>query len=847
MSSANTSTTSSSGGGSSSGTSGSTPIAKGHPQMYDIPFLDDNGNNFAFWCFRIRMVLELRELWALVDGSKTKPDEKADAAAYEDWISKDCEAHAQITLTLKDEPLNSVLFATNAKDCWDKLSECYEGKGEQKIVYLIDEVFRSTLSKSDPLEPQIIALIRAANTISNLSLTLDDKLLAFALISSLPSSFSTLKTILSTTKPTDLTVEYVKSQVILDEQRRVHESGVGATAYFAKAAKKGKKKDFQSNGQKKKKCSHCKKLGHEVGECCKLKKEKEEEAAKAKGDTSSKPKAADTLASAKIAVADDSNSDHDPICLFMSRGLPLQGDLQHQWIVDSGASRTMCSNCDWFSHFTHLPIPVNIGLGDNSSIQGTGVGRITVSMKAAGTWHHAVLQDILYVPELHGNLLSVSQLAHCGADVRFAKGGCQIYDQHGALTCVGSLHGNLYIMPIRVIAPEESARIAVLEIDTFPIDGDIAMPITEAALTTHTSTCKADVHTWHHRLGHLHVDAVLAMVRKGMVKGMELVGSHSPPDTCEACLKGKQTRADIQKSTESRATDILGRVFSDVCGKLPTCSHHGFEYFVTWIDDALHKVFVTGLREKSEVVVHLKTFIARIELETGKRLKSLWTDGGGEYIAHTVQEFLKEKGIQHEMTTPDTPQHNGVAERMNRTLLDKVQSMLHDAELPESYWYDALVYAAHLHNVTPKCALEGITPDEAWSRNKPDVSRLRVFGAQAFVHVPDKQRTKLGAKSLTCTFLSYAQNRRTYRLVHRPSRHFLESRNVIFNEGGTETCYERIILEPAAAESGSAAEGNPSANVAPNSKDLLDSESEQEIEGLLSPPPPASAPPGRPK
>jgi hypothetical protein len=106
----------------------------------------------------------------------------------------------------------------------------------------------------------------------------------------------------------------------------VHESGVGATAYFVKAAKKGKKKETQSDGQKKKTCTHCKKLGHEVGECRKLKKEKEEEAAKAKGDTSSKPKAAGTSASAKIAVADDSDSDSDSdsdpdsdlIRLFMS-------------------------------------------------------------------------------------------------------------------------------------------------------------------------------------------------------------------------------------------------------------------------------------------------------------------------------------------------------------------------------------------------------------------------------------------------------------------------------------------------------------------------------------------------
>jgi transposase InsO family protein len=327
--------------------------------------------------------------------------------------------------------------------------------------------------------------------------------------------------------------------------------------------------------------------------------------------------------------------------------------------------------------------------------------------------YNAILQDVLYVPELHGNLLSVSQLARRGADVRFAKGGCQIYDQHGALTCDGSLRGNLYIMPIRVAAPEETARVAVLHVDSFPIDGDIATPSAEVALAARNSTSKADVHTWHRRLGHLHVDAVLAMVKKGMVRGMEIVGNHSPPDNCEACLKGEQTRAEIHKTTESRVTDILGRVFSDVCGKLPTRSHTGLEYFVTWIDDASCKVFVISLREKSEVAEHLKSFVARIELETGKRLKVLQTDGGGEYIASKVREFLKSKGIQHELTTPDTPQHNGVAEHMNRTLLDKVRSMLHDASLPETYWYDALVYAAHLHNVTPKRALDGITPEEA--------------------------------------------------------------------------------------------------------------------------------------
>jgi hypothetical protein len=100
--------------------------------------------------------------------------------------------------------------------------------------------------------------------------------------------------------------------------------------------------DDKSDGQKKKKCTHCKFCGHNASKCRKLKKEQEEAKAKAGGD-SAKPKSAD--ASAKIAVAEEEpDLDLDLVRLFrMSQDLPICGDLRHQWIVDSGASRTMCS------------------------------------------------------------------------------------------------------------------------------------------------------------------------------------------------------------------------------------------------------------------------------------------------------------------------------------------------------------------------------------------------------------------------------------------------------------------------------------------------------------------------
>ncbi len=162
---------------------------------------------------------------------------------------------------------------------------------------------------------------------------------------------------------------------------------------------------------------------------------------------------------------------------------------------------------------------------------------------------------------------------------------------------------------------------------------------------------------------------------------MEIVGSSSRTSSlCDVCLKGNQSHAEIQKAIESRAAEVLGRVISDVCGPLPIRSHLDWRHVV----QSLCGGYVGKIRGLQPLEGLGHSCRARNVQEL------LCTDGGGEYVANTVQMYLKEKDIQHELTIPDTPQHNGVAERMKRTLLDKVQSMLQDASLPESYWYDAL-------------------------------------------------------------------------------------------------------------------------------------------------------------
>ena len=120
------------------------------------------------------------------------------------------------------------------------------------------------------------------------------------------------------------------------------------------------------------------------------------------------------------------------------------------------------------------------------------------------------------------------------------------------------------------------------------------------------------------------------------------------------------------------------------------------------------------------------------------------TDNGGEQTSTEFKSYLKNNGMEHQYTIPKTPEQNGVSERMNRTLVEKVRSMLADSRLPQKFWAEALSTAVYLINRSPTKALDKTTPFEAWYEKKPNVSHLRVFGSSAYAHIPKDERKKLG-------------------------------------------------------------------------------------------------------
>ena len=68
-----------------------------------------------------------------------------------------------------------------------------------------------------------------------------------------------------------------------------------------------------------------------------------------------------------------------------------------------------------------------------------------------------------------------------------------------------------------------------------------------------------------------------------------------------------------------------------------------------------------------------------VERETGRKLKCLRFDNRGEYTSRVFETYCTKNGIRHEKTIPDTPQHNGVTERMSHTIIERVKCMLKTA------------------------------------------------------------------------------------------------------------------------------------------------------------------------
>ena len=711
--------------------------------IHSIDKLD--GTNFYAWKFKIQMVLIDKEIWDVVDGSEAPPKEEKELKL---WNAKDKKALATICLTVKDSELVHIRSCTSSAEAWKKLAEVYETKGLARRLYLRRKFFTAQLQDGTAMQAHINKIMMLAEQLDAIGAGVSDEDIAMTLLCSLPESYENLIIALES-RADGLTSEFVRSRLLQEEARR-RETGAlkqDESAFLVKSSKaRADGRHGEGSGLRHRdtriKCFHCGKLGHKISECRKrLAGEKEK----------SQAKLASERDAAFAAKYDASTAEED------------------KWYVDSGATQHISSRKEWFHKYEEIPSR-HIYLADGRAIVARGVGTIHVKLNVNGEERNGTLEEVLYIPDLHGNLFSVNKAVGRNFKVIFDDRGCAIENENGRIMAVAFREGNLYRLAASSQRVDDSAHLA--------------------AAASH------NIALWHRRLGHLNVDSIKLLASKTLVTGLDVKKEESM-NLCVGCLHGKQHRLPFPAAESRRASDILGLIHSDVCGPMKNISLGGAKYFITFIDDKTRKSFVYFLKSKDEVFEKFKEFKALVENQTGKRIKALRSDNGGEYVSNAFSKYLKAHGIHHQKTVAYTPEQNGVAERANRTIVERARSMLHAEGMGYEFWAEAVATAVYLKNLSPTKALPDMTPEEAWSGSRPSVSHLRSFGCKAYAHVPDQQRTKLDSKTTECIFLGYSIDSKAYRLFNLSTRAVIKSRDVVFDERLEEKAKDdtAIIIE----------------------------------------------------
>ena len=182
----------------------------------------------------------------------------------------------------------------------------------------------------------------------------------------------------------------------------------------------------------------------------------------------------------------------------------------------------------------------------------------------------------------------------------------------------------------------------------------------------------------------------------------------------------------------------------------------------------------------------LKRFINLAETQTGRQVKLLRTDRGGEFLGNSLSKWLGDKGIQHVMTPPDAHTQNGRVERAHLTLANDMRTLLIDSGLPKHFWAEAIAYASYNRN-SVMINKEGKTPLDSWTGQQASLQHFQPFGQRLFYRV-HQQQSKLLPRYLPGRLMGYQPRSTSYRVYNPATHHVIATRDIVIQE-----------MEPAAA------------------------------------------------
>ncbi|EOY32548.1 Uncharacterized protein TCM_040529 [Theobroma cacao] len=729
-----------------------------------------NGNNYPMWAVKMKAYLKAFDLWEVVEVGGDPPTRQANPTIaqikqYNEEVAKRFKALSCIHSAVTDAIFVRIMACESAKEAWDKIKEEFHGSDRTRqiqILNLLREFEVLKMKDEETMKDYSDKVLRVVNQLRLFGENITERRVVNKFLVSLPEKFESKISSLEDSKDlTTMSVSELINVLQAQEQRRAlrqedHVEAALAARRVDKRTSSGshkkseyEKKDKDKRYEEKKQgkkgqfppCSYCKKKNH-IERYCWYRPHVKCRACNQKGHVEKVCKNKENRVEEKVAIVEQKEDAEETLFMVIESNDSKKDSI---WLIDSACSTHITGKIKNFLDLNKAyKSTVEIGDGNLLKIEGRGTIGITTK-KGIKT-----IANVCFAPEVTQNLLSVGQLVKEKNSLLFKDELCTIFDPSG-----------------REIATVKMRN------KCFPLD------LNEAGHMAYKCVSN-EARLWHRRLGHINYQFIKNMGSLNLVNDMPVITEVEK--TCEVCLQGKQSRHPFPKQSQTRATNRLQLIHTDICGPIGTLSLNGNKYFILFIDDFSRFCWIFFLKQKSEAIQYFMKFKVLVEKQTDQKIKALRSDNGSEYTSNEFKALLTQEGIKQFLTVTYSPQQNGVSERKNRTIMEMIRCLLFEQQMPKYFWAEAANFAVTLQNLIPTTALNSMTPFEVWHGYKPSISNVKVFGCIAYAQVPQQKRTKLDSKTQISINLGYSSVSKGYRLFNVKTKKVFISRDVVFNE-----------------------------------------------------------------
>lgn len=671
-------------------------------KIQKLPILTED--NYSTWRDRLKSLLQQRKLWDTIEPGYNEDDEDDNGELTPRKLTKNNDALNLIKQATNDYTFHFIKKETRARTAWEILSKTFCDYSAIDVVDLMDNLFLMRKTDDQSMMQYIVRNEEVLEKLEEAGVEFKDSVKGAMLLRGLPRDEYKMFIMQFRVNDEQMSAANVKGRLIKEGRkeklkqlmkedtkkedsededqpkayRTKHQSGNYSKSNQYQQSSNNNSQNYQKRGQGQEnnqerrqsssswspQCFFCDGMGHVIRYWPKLREKKAQKI----GGAAKQVNYEEGKESEKKEDPEPKDGGAAKVVKFRAlqakrSNVPLERNKMYEWVGDSGATHHMTPFREIIENFNPNVVGT-VEVADGEFIEAKGAGKITMLVSdECGEWK-LQFNEVIYVPDLDSNLISIIQLDNKGFEIKIKNGILMVMEKEDTLFKAKNNYGDAYI----------------LNCNEYVVNNMNKKKEENSKEHGKFGSAKARrTVLWHDRLGH-------------MTSLPPVCGKEKCPPECEVCPQGKMNRKKFTLST-SRGSDCLDLVHSDVMGKISPPTIAGCKYVVTFLDDFSRYSQIYLMKEKSEVFGHFKNFVAAAEAILEKKLKRFQSDNGTEYRNENFKEYTQERGIQHRFSVVRTQQQNGRAERLNKTLFNIVRCILIKANLPKYFWGEAVMYA----------------------------------------------------------------------------------------------------------------------------------------------------------